>query len=71
MKKRDFQIDTFEKAMHFIESMRFHGAEDRLSAIFEYYPELRFETHQYLSELLGMSRESVTRTLLNFKKGNE
>lgn len=62
-KEGAFEIDSFEKALRFIEAMRWPRAEDRLSAIFEYYPELWDETHESLAGLIGLARETVTRTL--------
>jgi hypothetical protein len=67
-KKCLFKINTYEKAMHFIECMRYTKSIDRVSGILEYYPELRNETQEYLSELIGCSRESVSRALKKIKE---
>jgi hypothetical protein len=72
-KKCLFKINTYEKAMHFIECMRYHKVKDKIEGIYEYYPELKNlknDTQEYLAELIGCSREAVSRAMKKIKEQN-
>ena len=56
-----FQIDTLEKALNVIEAMRMRQPAERVDYIVNLYPELLKCTHEHIAEILGLSRESVTR----------
>lgn len=58
-----FDIDTYEKAMDFYCALRMFRAKERLKFILSLYPELWELTHDKLAELIGLERETVTRTL--------
>jgi predicted HTH transcriptional regulator len=58
-----FEVDTLEKALVVIEAMWQHAVKDKLKILFQAYPELKKMTQQELAFLLGVARESVTRSL--------
>jgi CRP-like cAMP-binding protein len=58
-----FEINTYEKAMDFYAALRLFRAKERLQFILSLYPELWELTHNTLAELVGLERETVTRTL--------
>lgn len=54
---------TEENALDFYHAMLFCRAADRLAYISEIYPEILSFTHQRIAELIGVERETVTRTI--------
>ena len=60
----EFKPDTLEKALtviNVIHLIRLEGVAAGLRFIFQEYPETRNCTHKHLGELLGLTRESITR----------
>lgn len=69
MKQRNrrpvFQLDTLEKALTVINAIyliRLDGVVAGLRFLFDEYPEIRQSTHAHVAELLGLTRETVTRS---------
>lgn len=47
----------------------FYNSEDRLNALFDEYPELEELTHWQIGQLMGLTRETVSRYLGKKKAG--
>lgn len=60
-------IDSVEKGRNVIRCLEFSTAYERVSALKEYYPSLSL-SHRVIGNLLGLQRETVTRTLCQLKK---
>lgn len=60
-KRPKWKIDTLEKALDVIEARNHKHAADRVDYIVNVYPELLKCTHEHIAEILGLSREAVTR----------
>ena len=56
-------VDSIEKGRNIVESLQYAGAHDRITALFELQPETRQLKHETIGNLLGLSRETVTRTM--------
>jgi hypothetical protein len=67
MTEKIFKIDTFEKAFTFYSALTHHEAVERLTIIFNAYPELIYITHEELAELSGLARETVTRAFTKLR----
>jgi CRP-like cAMP-binding protein len=65
-----FAVDTLEKAQALLDLQRHHKAEDRLSGLFELYPETRKCTQEYIGSLIGLERETVSRALKRMEAVN-
>jgi transcription initiation factor IIE alpha subunit len=63
MSRRNFEVNTTEKAYDFYQALLLKSPYERILFLFECYPELKELTHERLAELIGLERETVTRTL--------
>ena len=59
----EWKIDDFEKAKHVIVAMRCRRPEDGLYYLLTRYPDLGKCTHERIAEILGKSRETITRSM--------
>jgi hypothetical protein len=56
-------LDSVEKGRNLLEALQYPTAVDRMTYLFETYPEVKDFKHETLAYLFGMSRETVTRAL--------
>jgi CRP-like cAMP-binding protein len=66
-----FQVDTPEKKENFYDALRLRKTVDVFCYLFSLYPELqnrKKNTQEHLSELTGITRETISRSMKKLKK---
>ncbi len=62
---------TREQCLVLIRLMRCRRTDDILKNLFGHYPELMMERHQDIADLIGQSREAVTRGFIRLRRKDE
>ncbi|OHB71491.1 MAG: hypothetical protein A2W23_03170 [Planctomycetes bacterium RBG_16_43_13] len=56
-------VDSIQKGKDIVYCLQFSTAYDRVTALMEFYPEVKCLTHRIIGELLGLQRETVSRVM--------
>jgi hypothetical protein len=59
----DFIGGDYQKAIHVIYAMRYKCVDDKLIYLYTHYPEIIHINQYKIAEILGVTRESVSRAL--------
>lgn len=57
-------VDTVDKGKAVVFSLQYPSAYDRVTSLIELCPDVIKLSHRIIGELLGLQRETVTRTML-------